>query len=512
MSNSGNGIPALIKEYKSNPLLPIELPSIINKIKSEDASVLDFKSNYYRDPLLCSYIIDLAWQKARNKENSPFAADHAMSSIGIDGARQFLASMNKEELNGSIEDKLTDEIRFTMSSSLLAGEIARCLLGESPKANLLYWASLTHQFPDLLLWHLKPRQMWRIQYRQLKLPKKLPLFEQAKLGFDLNQWRQAIGEEWHMNSLNQTTYLKQLPFGRKELVHYIKQGYDSNTPSLKEWHLTDSWLIVTANWLARSIMAPWLKNGYQHYFKIAQRAFSTSNKKTNAAIAEAVATVSTHLKGSCLLVPAVSMLQLPGTVVYPGWLNAAPKVPVKRDLKFVKKASELKHTADLLAVQKFVSELKTRPTQFNNVNALLRQVLDLSISKLNFSRAALLVVDWKNKQVSTGLFVTQIEHPKIKPSFSFAENTPLKKFLVEQGFLLFDSEKHQKIWHKLPKQIIEQEVKRFVLFSIKPSDKVEFLIYLDGKGKPPPSIEKLKMTKLLLTTTNKVISYNKSKV
>lgn len=512
MSSSGSGISALIKEYKSNSLLPIELPQIINKIASEDASVLDFKSDYFRDPLLCSYIIDLAWQKAKNKENSPFAADHAMSAIGIVGARKFFATMNKSKLAGKIEENLTNEIRFTMSSSLLAGEIAKCLLAKNSKANLIYWSSLTHQFPDILLWHLKPRPMWRIQYRQLKLPKKLPLFEQAKLGFDMNQWRQAIGKEWHMNHLNQSTYEKQAPYRRKELLEYINNGYGPNTPSLKEWHLTDSWLILTANWLARSIMAPWLRNSYQHYFKIAQKAYSTSDKKTSAAICQAVATVSEHLKGSCLYVPAVSMLQLPSPSIYPAWLNAAPKKPVKRDMKFIRKATELKQTADLLAAQKFITELKTRPTQFKNINVLLRQVLDLSTSKLNFSRASLLVVDWKNKQVSTGLFATQAEQEKIKPSFSFAENTPLKKFLIEQAFLIFDAEKHQNIWHKLPKEIIEQQVKRFVLFSIKPTDKIEFLIYLDSNGKNTPSVDKLKMTKLLLSTVNKVISYNKNKV
>ena len=511
MSNSGNGIASLIKEYKAKPLLPIELPSIIKKLESPEASVLDFRKDYYRDPLLCSYIIDIAAQKARIKENAPFAADHAMTSIGIDDARQFLSSMDELAFDASPDEQLTSEIRFVMSSALLAGELAKHLSSNSPKSNLLYWTALTHQFPDLLLWHIKPRPMWRIQYRQLKLPKKLPLFEQTKLGFEVNQWRQAVSAEWNMNELNQTTYSKQPPFSRSELIEYINNGYSKSTPSLKEWQLTDSWLILCCNWLARTIMAPWLVNSYQHYFKIAQRAFSLTDKKMNLGISEAINDCSVQLKDSPLFVPAVSFFQQKSPTNYPEWLTAAPKKPVKRDLKYAKSASELKGKAELLSVQNFLRELKSKPGNFKNANQLIRQVMELCINKLGFTRSSLLVVDWSNKQVSTSLFISQTDSPKIKPNFSFAENTPLKKFLVEQGFLMFDLTKHQKIWHKLPKEIIEQQVKNFVLFSLKPKSKVEFLIYLDGKGKTTIAEDKLKIVKLLLLTTNKVMSYNMTK-
>ncbi|MBV1909080.1 MAG: hypothetical protein KUG78_07130, partial [Kangiellaceae bacterium] len=317
--------------------------------------------------------------------------------------------------------------------------------------------------------------------------------------------------EWNMNELNQTTYSKQPPFSRSELIEYINNGYSKSTPSLKEWQLTDSWLILCCNWLARTIMAPWLVNSYQHYFKIAQRAFSLTDKKMNLGISEAINDCSVQLKDSPLFVPAVSFFQQKSPTNYPEWLTAAPKKPVKRDLKYAKSASELKGKAELLSVQNFLRELKSKPGNFKNANQLIRQVMELCINKLGFTRSSLLVVDWSNKQVSTSLFINQTDSPKIKPNFSFTENTPLKKFLVEQGFLMFDLTKHQKIWHKLPKEIIEQQVKNFVLFSLKPKSKVEFLIYLDGKGKTTISEDKLKIVKLLLLTTNKVMSYNMTK-
>ena len=129
--------------------------------------------------------------------------------------------------------------------------------------------------------------------------------------------------------------------------------------------------------------------------------------------------------------------------------------------------------------------------------------------KLGFSRACLLVVDWKNKEVNTNIFVHQENKDKIKPCFNFHQPTPLTKFLAEQGFLLFDSNKHAKIWNKLPQEIIQQDVKNFILFSFKPKDKVNWLVYLDRKGEKPPSPEEAQITKILLKTINNMFA-NKS--
>jgi len=504
MKEADSIISNLIDEYKNKPLLPLELPLIIEQLNAENASVLDFKNHYYRDPLLCAYLIDLAWNKTKTKENHPIAADHAMSTLGIQDAKAYL-----DKVSLGKQPELTDEVKFIMTSSLLAAELAKNLSGNVQKSNALFWASMAHQFPDLLLWYLKPKTMWRIQYRQIKLSKKLPIFEQAKLGFELNQWRQAISQEWHMSELNQITYTKTQPEKRKQLIEYIKTGYSDKTESLKQWHHTDSWLILTSNWLARSILNPWLVNSYQHYYKITKKAFALPDKKISCAITESLRTTSDYLKGSELLVPAASFLNLKSKTHYPDWLNAAPKVPVKRDSKYIKQASELKLSAEKLAVQTFLNRLKENPTALSNPNKLFHHMLDICTKKLGFSRACLLVVDWKNKEVNTNIFVHQENRDKIKPCFSFDKPTPLTKFLVEQGFLLFESDKHAKIWDKLPQEIIQQKVKNFILFSFKPKDKVNWLVYLDRKGGKPPLPEEIQITKVLLKTINNLFA-NKS--
>jgi HD-like signal output (HDOD) protein len=514
MSDSSNQISALIEKYKKEPLLPLELPLIIQRINAENASVLDLKNQYYRDPLLCSYLIDLAWNKTKDKPNHPFAADHAMSTVGITDAKAYLSSINinqastssKTELAAGSAQELTPELKFTMSSSLLAAELAKNLCKIQQKSNPIYWASMAHQFPDILLWHLKPKIMWRIQYRQIKLAKKLPVYEQAKLGFELNQWRQSVGKEWHMSEINHATFNKILPQRRRELLEYIKYGFNENTPSLKEWHHTDSWLVVTANWLARAILSPWLVNSYLHYSQIAKQAYSVNDKNFSQAIIHSIRTTSEHLQDSQLLVPAVSFLNLMAKPQYPEWINAAPKVPVKRQMKFVQKKGELTEYTNKLALQELIDNLKKNPKQFSNSYKLFRLVLDTCITNLGFSRACLLVVDWGKKDVTTSQYSKKEGLNNIKPEFDFNENTPLKKFLIEQGFLYFDKKKHGKVWHKLPKEIIKQDVENFILFSIKIKGRVNTLIYLDRHSQSPPSVEKIKTVKALLLTTSQVLN------
>jgi len=511
MSNSENSIRSLIKEFRESPLAPLELPRIIKQLSDPNTSILDFKPYYYRDPVLSSYLIEAAWKHAKNKDNAPIAVDHAMSTLGMTGAEKLFFNLQQKLKAHEKPVAVSEEVKFLMSASILAAELVNKLLANSAKAKQLYWPTMTYNFAETLLWHLKPKPMWRIQYRQLVLPKKLPLFEQAKLGFDLREWRMAVAKEWHMSHLVHLTYEKQPPFGRKDLLQYIHHGYSSKTQTLKQWHLTDSWLILTANWLAKATLASWLSNGYQHYFKITQRAFNVSYKKLGLSLEDAIRASSEQLKGSQLFVPAVRHFELKSKAVYPEWLNAKPKIPLKRHAKFAKQSYELKQKADLIAVEKFTHEIRNKPKRYRNTNVLLRQILELTTDKLNFSRASLLIVDWKNKKVSTAMYSSQKEQNKIKLSFDFSQKTPLKKFLVESLFVVFDKRKHENIWSRLPTEIHEQNIDRFVFFSFKPKEKVEFLIYIDALGKSDISIEKLKATKQLLLTANKVIIYNTSK-
>jgi len=506
MAETNGEIAKLISQYKSNPLLPLELPLIVEKLGSKNPSVLGFKKLYFRDPLFCAYVIDLAWHKTENKENHPIAADHAMNTVGIDGVKNYLDSISTVNPRTNSKEVLSDEVRFSLTSSLLAAELAKQLSGNKPKSNALYWASLAHQFPDTLLWHLKPKPMWRIQYRQIKLPKKLAVFEQAKLGFELIEWRQAVAKEWHLSEFNQLTFAKSPLFGRKELLNYAANGYSEQCEGLKDWIDCDSWLVLTANWLAKAILAPWFANSYRHYFMVAQHAFRLSDKKTNAAIVAALRETSQHLHDSRLLVPAAAFLNLKSKPHYPEWLNSAPKIPLQRNKKFAEQGKLLKQSTQNLAVRKLIKELIETPEKFANINQLLKVVLDSCLNNLQYSRVSLLLIDWNGKKVKTSICLNSKNSEKIRPDFTIEPNAPLKKFLSNQGFLYFDIQKHSKIWHRLPKAINDQQVKGFVMFSLKPKTQVKALIYLDTKGEAIPSVETIKLTKQLLNAANSALA------
>ena len=123
MTNSSQNqqptIQELIKSYQSNPILPLELSQLIPQINEDNASVQQLKSFYHRDPF-GAYLIDLAWQASKDKQNHPTAADPAVSQVGINGVQQF-----SEGVHASEKTEISQAVKFLLSSSLLAGELCK---------------------------------------------------------------------------------------------------------------------------------------------------------------------------------------------------------------------------------------------------------------------------------------------------------------------------------------------------------------------------------------------------
>ncbi len=495
-----------LKKYQNDPILPLELAQIIPRLRKKDASVKDFINFYQRDPLLCAYLIDLAWQATSTRENHPIAADHAMSTIGITGARQFLVNIAEDE-----STKLSQEVTFLLSSSLLAGELAKNLCKEAPKKQNLYWAALAHQFPDIILWHLRSKAMWKIQYQQAKSIKQIEKFDQKILGFTRGQWRQQVALAYHMSELNRITFKKAPPNFAKQLVIYAKQGYSAKTSALKEWHKTDSWQLLNANWLAKSLIAPWLRNSQQHYFYLAKQAFGLSDKQVKTAISNSLRVTSENLHQSQLFVPATCSFYLPQAAIYPSWLTQDPTekastsklVAVKQPINT--KPAQRSNKPDIKGL---LNKLINQPEKFSNSAELLTESFKAITRGLGFSRAVFMTVDWNKKLVSSKLAILHPEITsaiKIRPDFEFSKPTPLQKFLQGKGFLVFDQQKHAKIWSKTPLAVRQQKVKQFVLFSVMPQQKVKAIIYVDGRQAIMENEMKLKQLKILLNAINKAL-------
>jgi len=505
-------IDPLVKKYQNDPILPLELAKIIPRLRNEDASVKDFVNFYQRDPLLCAYLIDLAWQATSTRDNHPSAADHAMSTIGITGARQLLVNIAEDE-----SSKISKEVIFLLTSSILAGELAKNLCKDSIKKQNLYWAAIAHQFPDIILWHVQPKAMWKIQYQQAKKVNGIEKIDQQELGFTRSEWRQQIALTYHMSELNQSTYNKPVPNFARQLVNYAKQGYSNKTPALKDWNKTDSWHILTANWLAKSLIAPWLQNSHQHYFYLAKQAFDLTDKQIKQAITLSIRNSSDYLYNSSLLVPASCCIFLPQKAVYPKWLNQPDKPTVKAPaLAPVASAHDLKKTINGASqnstrpnLKQLLDRLLNNPQSFSNSAKLLTEAFNAITLGLGFSRVVFMTVDWNKKLVSSKLAILHPEltsATKIRPDFEFSKATPLQKFLQGKGFLVFDALKHNKIWSKMPLGVRQQRVKQFVLFSVVPQQRVKAIIYVDGQQKIMQSEIKIKQLKILLNAINKALA------
>ncbi|PHS12491.1 MAG: hypothetical protein COA86_18360 [Kangiella sp.] len=501
-NNVTRSIPELLKHYQTDPILPLELSELLPKLRKNNASVEHFKGFYRRDPLLCAYLVDLSWQATKKRDNHPFDAEHAMSTIGINGAKKFLNDIPEGE-----KTLISDEVKFILSSSLLAGELAKNISAQSSfasKSNVLYWGAIAHQFPDTLLWHLNLKGMWRVQYHQTKHCLNIAKVESKHLGFTRADWRQVVAKQWHMAELNQSTFLKNPPNNPKDLIQYSENGYDKQLASLKEWHNTDSWLILTANWLAKSLMAPWLINRSHHYFKIIQKAYSINDKKLKTAISESVRKASENIYDSRLFVPASCHLYLPQTPIYPAWLNE--RVGIKK-LKSKHTTQENEITFDIKAL---LQKLINTPEKFKNSAELITQSFNAITKGVGFSRVSFMTVNWHNKKVICKMSFCKANENlvKIKPEFEFIKPTPLQNFLTSQGFLIFDIKKHQKIWSKLPVAIRQQRVPQFAFYSIKQGEKVKALVYVDGKESLFSDPNKIKQLKIILNAMNKALSGN----
>ncbi|TQV87674.1 hypothetical protein [Aliikangiella coralliicola] len=509
MSSAQKLIEKRISEYNSTPLLPLELPYIKQKLRDPDVSAESFKTQFKRDPVFCWLLIRAAWVATKNRANHPVAADHAMSTIGITGTKKEFeqlqpksqTALSQKELS---QNPLSDEVTFCLSTSLLAAELAHRFGELSLGSSNIYWTSLCYQLPDTLLWYLQPKSMWRIYYRRLTLPKKMTLFEESKLGFNLAEWRQAVAEHFHMSEYNRILYSKPLPDNPKELYEYATQGYSEKTPSLKEWHRQEGWLVVLSNRLARTIIAPWHNQSYRHHLQLLHQLLALDIKKLNHLIHQSIATVSQNLTGSKLMIPAMGFLMLRSKPALPEWLTS-PTVKKAASINVEKAASTKAPSAQMKLLQ-LVKKLTSGAGEFESSAALIHEGLKAILTELKFSRASFLVVDRKTATVRTRIALNSVGQAKVRPDFEFKLPTPLSRFVEKQTFMVLSREQHQKIWKKLPYDIQKQQVEKFIFCSLQPGKQVRAIIYMDAQDQSLFEPQNLVRAKTLLKGINKGLS------
>jgi len=493
MSQAAALIEKRLQEYKAKPLLPLELTSIKRIFASSRCSVESFKGIYESDPVFCYMLISAATEATQTRPSSPFAADHAMSTIGIGRAQQLFNG-----LKPASQPALSNEVKFSLTSSLLAAELARQISELTSANNQAYWTALCYLLPDTLLWFLQPKHMWRIYYRQLTLPQRMTLFEESKLGFNLHDWRIAVAKTFHLSEQNQILFTKKLPNVRKELLQYALTGFSEKTPSLRDWHRTEGWLIVLSNLLARAILIPWHKSSFRHLFRLIHQLSGSDRKKLTRAINNAIRLVSENLVGTQLPIPAAGYLMNNSKPQFPRWLvNPVVKPPVG-----LKKRAQAR-AKNQTSLKTVIERLTNQADSFESSTTLVHFGLKALIDSLECDRVSFLTVDFNSRQVVTRIALTADGQTKIRPDFDYQKPTPLTKFIDNQAFMLFAHEQHQKVWTKVPQAVQQEQVKRFILCSLKPGDRVRAIIYADAKKPEVFSPQRIKIIKKLMQAVNK---------
>ncbi|TQV74908.1 hypothetical protein FLL45_08070 [Aliikangiella marina] len=535
MSNAEASIQKRLAEYKANPIQPLELASIKENFQSEDCSVNSFKKIYRRDPIFCYTLISEANKATQQKVSSPFAADHAMSTLGLSAAAGIFKNSKVPNTRPPME------VRFSLATSLLAAELANNLCQMHRACTQAYWTSLCYLFPETMLWHLAPKEMWRIYYRQLTNPKQMGEYEKSLLGFNLYRWRIAVAKELQLSEQNQILFEKRLPNKPKELLLYARDGFDeTKTPSLKDWDRYEGWLIVMANKLARSILLPWHNNSYRHTFHLIHQLAGCDTNKLRKSIQDAVRTASINFQGSRLPNPGANFIMLKTKPAFPGWLLSKPKAQVaKRPVRAkpqkaqpVKTAAQMKAgekpvaspaldnkpkppinskvispTAIKNAIQKIVAE----PDSFETSSDLIQFTLRTLIDELKLDRVSFMVVDYSASKVVCRAALNAKNRTAIKPEFEFKQPTPLIKFIERQTFMLLSRKAHQNIWAKLPIAVQKDQVSQFVLCSLKPGKRVNALVYADTDDVSVLSPQRLGIIKKMLLGLNKALADRNAK-
>ncbi|MCW8877858.1 MAG: hypothetical protein OQK51_12470 [Kangiellaceae bacterium] len=465
------------------------------KLSSPSASVDSMKPDYRRDPIFCWLMVSAAYEKTKHKTSQPFAADHAMSAIGLGGVEETLQPFSKLK-----QPELSPEVIYFLSTSILAAELAKQIGAAALGRPQTYWTALFYQMPNTLLWYMQPKAMWRIYYRQLSLPKKMALFEESKLGFNLHDWRIAVADHFHMSEDLQLLFNKVLPDNLKELHEYARNGFSEKTPSLKEWHRQEAWLVILCNRLARAITVPWQARSYKNNFDLIQQLLSMESNRLSSIIQQSIRDVSKSLSGSQLMVPAMGYLMLNSKPYFPEWLNN--RELVRKNIAQKKQHSSTAVTKRKSQLTELIKRLTTTPHSFNNSAELVNAGLKGLIDELDFSRVAFLAVDHKTKFAQTKIALCKKGAKKIRPEFEFKNSTPLSKFIEQQTFMCITKEKHQKVWRKLPLAIQKDNVQAFVFCSLQPGKQVRALIYIDSDNLADYSLENLAKVKMLIKALN----------
>ncbi len=516
MGKSAVIIEKSIQEYKANPLVPLELSAINRKLRDSNSSSDSFKLVYQRDPIFCWYLIEAGWEATQKRANHPIAADHAMSIIGLDIAKKLFAP-----LHSSKPQILSQEVSVCLTVSLLAAEIARQIGSLIGANNHIYWTTLLYQMPDTLLWHLKPRKMWRIYYRRLTLPKKQQLFEESMLGFNLHDWRAAVGKHFHLSEQNQNYFQLQQPLSNKQILEYTVSGYSNKTPELKNWHNHEGGLMVLCNKLALATLTPWHNKASLRITQLLQQVTRLEPKKLSQAIYKGIRETSETLFYSQLPNPGSALLLQRNKPLFPRWLVHPEINPEKlkrrkniTEAKVIKNLTQQLAPLDLAALKQAYKQLLEKAQDGASSSTFIQTGLQIFIDLLGYSRISFLLVDHQSKFAQTKIALAEAEHKKIRPEFSFKVPNSLSLFTDKQSFLHFDINKHEKIWHQLPTAIKQQRVTQFIFCSLKPGAKVPAIIYLDSALNELFSEDRLKAVKNTLGVINrglKIINEKKSK-
>ncbi|MGX5202818.1 hypothetical protein [Aliikangiella sp. IMCC44632] len=505
MGNSKVIIDKALKDYSSMPILPLELSAIARKLRDSSSSNDSFKRIYQRDPAFCWYLIQAGWRATKDKANHPIAADHAMSTIGLNQAKKVFLPLTK-----LTPAPLSDEVKSLLSSSLLAAEIAKRIgqqIGAGPQ---IYWTSLQYQLPDIMLWHLKPKQMWRIYYRHLTIPKRTKTFEEAQLGFNLAQWRQQVSAKHLVCDALQRLYKTQLPASKKEIFEYSKNGLSDKTPSLKSWHGYEGGLLVASNRLARSVIVPWHPRAMQHAINLLTQIANLDEKKIKHEVYTAIRTVSENLFYSQLPNPGYTLLLKRSRPHFPGWLVHPVIDPKKlkrqqtvKQAKIVQQKSQEMQQLNPENFKLLLKRLLEMSSKATESGAFIQQCMQQFILTIGYSRASFLMLNHQTGIAETKIALAAKDVKKIRPVLNFNEALTLSAFKEKATYMKFDMVKHEKVWHQLPTAVQQQRVTQFILCSLQPGKKVRAIIYLDSPLQRLFDDNRQVYTRKLLATFNK---------
>lgn len=493
----------------ANPLPVLSDPTTNSLAENEDVSVAELAALLPKNPVLFSRLLARANQSASKRGAQIFVADHVASYFGANRMLSMIQNYEKVEI-----EHAPYAFKVVLLASTLAYQLANAFATESRNQNTseLKYAALHWLQPFWYLSFSAPEVVLEYQKKRQQHPWQSIQFEAAFFGFPIvDKFMDSTGAEF-LNNGFKTAVNDILACAPRPLTSLLRKNGVKLSPEEKRRLISNAVRAYFINELALEIILGDFERRANRLLLSLVKSFELRRDKVSLLLFRCIKVcietpLGEHLNlmARYLAIPQQMSEHWPGnsqlskasienmdTVGSKQTKPEQPFAPVSPSVeeeskkpKAVPIAKKKPRQRPAIAYTEILSlchQMSSSPGRYPNLKALAAAALQFFQESLHFDRCVLINISHKNQR-SQGLISFGCESNKELGQFdlSLQEFGVLKKFLAQPAFLEFSRQKHEKVWHTLPRFLAEDtSTNRFLLSSLASGNRPNMLVYVDN--------------------------------